>query len=63
MADYDYWTELNVKLDDFYMQYYVVPEILSGAIFMKELLPFFHFSYNGNYTTFCVPLFLLMQVY
>ena len=31
---YDYWTVLNDKLDNFYM-WYVVPEILSGTIFME----------------------------
>ena len=34
VADYDYWTEVNDKLDIFYM-WFVVPETLSGAIFMK----------------------------
>ena len=38
VADYDYWTELNDKLDNFYMQY-VVPEVLSGTIFMEEYAP------------------------
>ena len=42
MADYDYWTELNDKVDNFYMQY-VVPEILSGAIFMEEYAPILQF--------------------
>ena len=42
MADYDYWTELNDKLDNFYMQY-VVPETLSGAIFMEEFAPMLQF--------------------
>lgn len=42
VADYDYWTELNDKLDDFYMQY-VVPEILSGTIFMEEYAPILQF--------------------
>lgn len=35
VADFDYWTELNEVLDNFYIQY-VVPEIFSGTIFMEE---------------------------
>ena len=42
VADYDYWTELNNKLDNFYMQY-SVPEILSGTILMEEYAPILQF--------------------
>ena len=42
VADHNYWTELNDKLDDFYMQY-VVPEILCGAIFVEVYAPILHF--------------------
>ena len=42
VADYDYWTELNDKLDNFYMLY-VVSESLSGAIFMEEYAPILQF--------------------
>ena len=42
VVDYDYWTELNDELDNFYMQY-VVPETLCGAIFMEEYAPILQF--------------------
>ena len=35
LADFDYWTELNETLDNFYVQN-VVPKILSGSLFKKE---------------------------
>lgn len=42
VADYDHWTELNDKLDNFYMEY-VVPVPLPGAIFMEEYAPILQF--------------------
>ena len=35
LADFDYWTELNDTLDNFYVPN-VVPEILSGSLFKKD---------------------------
>ena len=35
IADYDYWTELQEKLKQFYL-HHVVPELLSGKIFQQE---------------------------
>ena len=35
IADYDYWTELQEKLEQFYL-HHVVPELLSGKIFQQE---------------------------
>ena len=63
MADYDYWTEVNDKLGNFYMQY-VVPEILSGAIFMEEYAPICTsvLSYSSSYTL-CIITFYSIAVY
>ena len=35
IADYDYWTNLLEKLEQFYLQR-VVPELLTGKIFQQE---------------------------
>ena len=42
IADYDYWVELSETLDRFYVQH-IVPEILSGKIFMEEYGSFLEF--------------------
>ena len=42
IADYDYWVELCETLDRFYVQH-IVPEVLSGKIFMEEYGSFLEF--------------------
>ena len=42
IADYNYWVELSETLDRFYVQH-IVPEILSGKIFMEEYGSFLEF--------------------
>jgi len=36
VADYDYWVDLQEKLEQFYLQH-VIPEILSGKIFQEDV--------------------------